>query len=68
MTPYDIALATANHFKLDGSLIEKVDASTFSQPAKRSPKTGFNISKAMKELGYQPGSFTEGFNKLYSDL
>lgn len=68
LTPYDIALATASHFKLDGSLIEKVDASTFSQPAKRPPKTGFNISKAMKELGFQPGCFTEGLNKMYPHL
>lgn len=64
-TPFDIAIATANLFKLDTSLIEKVNASTFSQPAKRPPKTGFNISKASGQLGYVPVSLAEGLRKMY---
>jgi len=45
-------------------LIEKVDAASFSQPAKRPPKTGFNISKARSELGYEPITFKEGLAKM----
>ncbi|MBI3218507.1 MAG: NAD(P)-dependent oxidoreductase [Bacteroidetes bacterium] len=60
MTPYDIALATAEFFKLDASLIKKTDSSQFKQPAARPPKTGFIIAKAKNDLGYQPRSFTEG--------
>lgn len=60
MTPYDIALATAEFFKLDASLIKKTDSTQFKQPAARPPKTGFIIAKAKRELGYQPRSFTEG--------
>ena len=64
LTPYDIALQTAAFCQLDNSLIEKVDAASFSQPAKRPPKTGFNISKARSELGYEPITFKEGLAKM----
>lgn len=65
LTPYEIALRTADHFKLDKSLIEKADVTTFSQPAVRPPRTGFDISKARKELGYEPLSFDEGLDKFF---
>lgn len=68
MTPYDMALKTVEHFNLDGSLIEKVDASVFSQPGKRPLKTGFNISNAKRLLGYQPISFKEGMERMYPPL
>ena len=60
LTPYEMALHTADFFHLDKKLIKRADSSTFSQPAKRPPRTGFNISKAEKILGYQPHSFREG--------
>ncbi|MFN7494526.1 MAG: SDR family oxidoreductase, partial [Cyclobacteriaceae bacterium] len=60
MTPYDIAIATAEFFNLDPSLIKKTDSTQFKQPAARPPKTGFIIAKAKRELGYQPRSFSEG--------
>ncbi|UXX80232.1 dTDP-4-dehydrorhamnose reductase [Reichenbachiella carrageenanivorans] len=64
LTPYDMAMKTADYFQLDASVITKVDASTFSQPAKRPPKTGFVLDKAKKTLGYQPHSFEEGIRIL----
>ncbi|MGN6417620.1 MAG: SDR family oxidoreductase [Pseudobacter sp.] len=60
LTPLQMALRTADHFSLDKSLITEVTADTFTQPAKRPPKTGFDISKAEKELDFKPGSFEEG--------
>lgn len=60
MTPYDIAIATADFFDLDSSLITRVDGSIFTQPAKRPPRTGFVIDKARSELGYSPKSFKDG--------
>lgn len=60
LTPYVMALRVADYFGLNKSLIEKVDASTFSQPARRPARTGFIIEKARRELGYQPVSFAEG--------
>jgi len=66
LTPYQIAIKTAKHLKLDSSVIKKVTAASFSQPAKRPLKTGFVIDKAKKELGYQPVSFEEGLKKTFS--
>lgn len=68
MTPFDIANQTAEFFKLDKSLIKPADSSTFRQPAMRPPKTGFIITKAKRELGYQPHSFKEGLALLASHL
>lgn len=60
MTPYDMALKTAQVFGLDRDLIHATDGSRFSQPARRPPRTGFIIDKARRELGYEPLSFEEG--------
>jgi dTDP-4-dehydrorhamnose reductase len=68
LTPYDMALQTADFFSLDKSLIKRATAATFSQPAKRPPRTGFNISKAERILGYRPRSFQEGIAVLASQL
>lgn len=64
LTPYQMALKTADHFSLDKSLITEVTADTFTQPAKRPPRTGFDISKAEKDLNYKPLSFEEGLNQM----
>ncbi|MEO7046165.1 MAG: SDR family oxidoreductase [Ferruginibacter sp.] len=64
MTPYDMAIAVADHCNLDKTLIEKVTADTFTQPAKRPAITGFIIDKAKKDLGYEPVSFAEGLNLM----
>lgn len=64
LTPYDMALKTADRYQLDASKIVKVDASTFKQPGRRPLKTGFVIEKARKELGYEPISFDEGLKLM----
>lgn len=68
MTPYDIAIKTAEFFELDKSLIKQTDSTQFKQPAARPPKTGFIIDKARKELGYQPRSFVEGLSLLKEQI
>lgn len=67
-TPYDIAMAVADHFKLNKKLIKKANAGTFTQPASRPPRTGFIIDKARNELNYKPHSFKEGLALLQSQL
>ena len=64
LSPYDMAVATADYLHLDKSVMEKVDASVFTQSAKRPAKTGFIIDKAKLELGYAHLSFTEGLQKM----
>jgi dTDP-4-dehydrorhamnose reductase len=65
LTPYQMAIKTAEYLKLDSSVIKKVTAASFTQPAKRPLKTGFIIDKARKELGYAPLSFEEGLKKTF---
>lgn len=65
MTPYDIAIETARYFGLREDLISKASSEDINQPAVRPAKTGFDISKAKKELGYQPKSFREGLDDLF---
>lgn len=60
LNPYQMAIMTAEYFGLDKSLINEVDGSKFTQPAKRPPRTGFILDKPIKELGYNPMSFNEG--------
>jgi dTDP-4-dehydrorhamnose reductase len=66
LTPYQMALQVADYFQLDKALIVKADGSTFSQPAKRPPRTGFIITKAQRDLGYKPHTFQEGIAILAS--
>ncbi len=68
MTPYDIAMETADYFGLDKNLIKATDSSTFKQPAARPLKTGFNIQKAERVLGYSPHRFKEGLALLASQI
>lgn len=65
LTPYQMACMTADHLHLDKTMIIKVTAKDFSQPAKRPPKTGFIIEKARKELDFEPTSFEEGLRKTF---
>jgi dTDP-4-dehydrorhamnose reductase len=65
MTPYQMAIKAANYLGLNDSLIKRVTAADFSQPAKRPPKTGFIIEKAKVELGYDPISFKEGLAQTF---
>src|SRR6478735_6166063 len=64
LTPYDMAMATVDFFKLDPQYITRSDSTLFTQPAKRPPRTGFIIDKAKKELGYKPHTFKEGIALL----
>lgn len=68
LTPYDMAIKTANYFDLDKKLIVRTDASRFQQTAQRPPKTGFILDKAYEILDYKPHSFEEGIDILYKQL
>lgn len=68
LTPYEMACLTADYFQLDKTLITEVDSTIFTQPAKRPPRTGFKLNKAITELDYSPKSFTEGIGILSKQL
>jgi dTDP-4-dehydrorhamnose reductase len=65
LTPYQMAVMTADFLHFDKSLIERVTSKDFSQPAMRPLKTGFTIDKAKDELDYSPLSFEEGLKKTF---
>lgn len=68
LSPYDIAIQTAEFFGLDQSLIKVTDSTTFKQPAARPLRTGFIIDKARAVLNYTPHSFKEGLAIVQSQL
>jgi dTDP-4-dehydrorhamnose reductase len=68
LTPYEMAIKTADFFNLDKSLISQVDANNFTQPAKRPARTGFILDKAVSVLGYNPVSFEEGIGILAGQM
>jgi dTDP-4-dehydrorhamnose reductase len=68
LTPYEMAVQAAVYFNLDTSLISATDASAFTQPAKRPPRTGFDLTKSRNILGYEPRTFREGIALLASQL
>ena len=48
LTPYAMALQTAEFFSLDKNLIEKVNASNFAEPARRPKKQALSLTKQEK--------------------
>ncbi len=65
---YDFAIWAAKYFNLDESLISPIPSTVLNQPGKRPPKTGFDLVKAKKILGYKPKSFTEGLSVVQNLL
>lgn len=68
MSIFELVSQVAEHFNLDKSLINPVDSTNFSQPAKRPPITGFIIEKARKELDFNPNSFKKSLAIIESQI
>lgn len=64
MSIYSLVYRIAAHFNLSTEHIKPSKSSDIKQPAKRPPKTGFNLSKAQKELGYNPKKLEETLDLL----
>jgi len=68
MSIFEMVERMADFYKCDKSNINKISSDTLNQKAKRPPKTGFVLDKAIKELGYQPHSFEQGLQILENQL
>lgn len=68
MSIVELVRRVAKHYGLDDSLIEEISSKELNQSAKRPPKTGFLLEKAISTLGYDPHSFEEGMNILDEQL
>jgi dTDP-4-dehydrorhamnose reductase len=64
----DLVYQIADFWQLNKSLIQVVSSATLDQPAKRPPRTGFILDKAINQLGYKPKSFREGLNIIDKQL
>lgn len=64
----EIVELVGNHYGLDISLLTAVSSSTLNQKASRPPKTGFDISKAIREINYQPKTLKEILVLLENEL
>ena len=60
MSILEMVQRMADFYQCDPSIISRISTDCLNQKAKRPPKTGFIIDKAMKQLGYQPHTFEEG--------
>lgn len=61
---YELVCRIADYYGYDKSIIRPISSSTLNQKAKRPPKTGFDISKARKILGYKPKTIEESLAVL----
>jgi dTDP-4-dehydrorhamnose reductase len=64
MSILDLVRRVADHAGLDASLIDAVSSESLGQAAKRPPITGLDISKARRDLGFSPHSFSEVLNRI----
>jgi dTDP-4-dehydrorhamnose reductase len=68
MNMYELVQIVAREWGLDSTLIKRASTDFVNQRAKRPPKTGFIISKAQKELGYEPYSFVESLRMIEKQM
>lgn len=68
MSILELVKRVAKFYGLSSDCVSSVSSTTLNQPAKRPPRTGFILDKAIKELGYQPHSFEEGMALMDQQL
>ncbi|MGJ8744719.1 dTDP-4-dehydrorhamnose reductase [Polaribacter sp.] len=64
LSVYEIAGQIADAFNLDKNLIKPISTATLNQTAPRPAKTGFNLSKTNKVLGFYPKTFKEDLQRF----
>lgn len=65
---YDLVEKIARHFDYSMDQVKRVKSDALNQPAQRPPSTGLDISKARRQLGYSPHSFSEGLDIVKAQL
>jgi len=68
MNMVELVNQVADFWHLDKTLIRPISSASLNQAAKRPPKTGFVLTKAISQLGYQPHSFIEGLALVDAQL
>lgn len=65
LTPYQMAVRSAEYLGLNTTLLIRSTSADFKQPAQRPLCTGLSIEKARRVLGYKPCSFAVGLEKTF---
>ncbi|MBM3413812.1 MAG: SDR family oxidoreductase [Bacteroidetes bacterium] len=65
LTPYQMAVETANYLVLDPTLLIRTTSAAFKQPAIRPLITGLDINKSKRELGFKPRRFAAGLQATF---
>ncbi|SFT88150.1 dTDP-4-dehydrorhamnose reductase [Lishizhenia tianjinensis] len=60
----EIVHRVGKYYDLNTQLIQPIKSSSLNQKAKRPPKTGFDLSKAKNELGYNPKTLEQILERL----
>lgn len=68
LSVFEIVQQIAEVFNLDNSYIKPIKSTILNQAAKRPPITGFDLTKSIRELGYQPKSFIEDLKIFKQEL
>ena len=68
LSVYEIVQQIADVFLLDKKLIKPISSSTLNQTALRPAKTGFDLSKTNRVLGFYPESFKESLRRFRQSL
>ena len=68
MSIVEIVERVADYFGLDKTIISQISSDTLNQAAKRPSKTGFDLTKSKRILGYEPHNFEEGIAILMDQI
>ena len=68
LSVFEIANQIADVFGLNKKLIKPISTKTLNQKSIRPQKTGFDLSKTIKELDFQPTSFLLGLKRFKQTL
>lgn len=62
---FEIVNKVAQHFGYSMNNVHRISSETLNQPAKRPPKTGFNLTKAKSEINYEPRTIEESLSLIF---
>lgn len=65
MSIYEIVGRIAKYYKYNMSSVNRVSSATLNQPAKRPPKTGFDLAKAQSKISYSPMTIEESLDYMW---
>lgn len=62
---YQIVERIAQHYGYSMEHVKRISSATLNQPAKRPPKTGFDLSKAYQRISYKPHTLEETLDFIF---